>query len=264
MPYCHTTCGEKFMAGKSLGGAPTHKSLGGISSTKTSTSSSRADNRSSLIPGKADYRKYFKPAESQSIAETNYVVATIKSMTNAFAAIDDKVIMENYNQAIGNGNMSVEDRTVTFETAYYLYSNMGYLILSLLSENDIKDAALKVIAYEQSMDQQPAEEKKRLRAEVDDGISQHESLGHIVLGVTTFVPALQKELQDALDKSFEKIMAFEGEVDKLVNDLSYAQKLEYGAIFGNFMYLIRAFSYNGVFFNYIISIIEGVKKLIEV
>ena len=46
-------------------------------------------------------------------------------------------------------------------------------------------------------------------------------------------------------------------------ELTEEEKLQYGFIFSNFMYLIRAFTHNDVFMSYVVTVIENVKATLS-
>ena len=92
-------------------------------------------------------------------------------------------------------------------------------------------------------------------------IDNVKSTGSVVFGITAFKPEVELAMIDRMQKGFSDLMPYSDEFDSAVNGLSNDQKVEYGYIFSNFMYLIRAFTHNDVFMKHVITVIEGVKKL---
>ena len=52
---------------------------------------------------------------------------------------------------------------------------------------------------------------------------------------------------------------FQKEFDEAAAKLAMEKRVELGFIFSNFMYLVRAFSYNEVFFSYVTNVVERVQ-----
>ena len=90
-----------------------------------------------------------------------------------------------------------------------------------------------------------------------------DSLGSIVIGVTSFTPAVVAELMTKMENGFTELDKYSAEFDNAVAKLTNEQKLEYGFIVSNWMYLIRAFNKNDLFLSYVITVVEKVKQTLR-
>lgn len=198
------------------------------------------------------------PAMNADIPE---FVNMMKSMVGGFSILSDEVIAQNLKMAGGHG-MTADDRTISFECADYLMSNLAYIIMGLVLDMDFKNAFLESLSVEMNIDKQPADVKKKTRDSMRDPHT-YTSAGSIVIGVTSFTPNIETELMNKMKKSFDDLNPYAAEFDAEIAKLTAEQKMEYGAIFGNFMYLIRAFTHNDLFMSYVITVIEKVKDVLK-
>lgn len=187
-------------------------------------------------------------------------VDVMKSMVGGFALLDEETIQNNVRLSSEN-IMSFDDRTISFECADYLVSNAAYILMGLVMDNNFKQAFLDSLMIELQIDKKPEDEKAKIRASMKDN-KTYKSTGSIVLGVTTFTPTLSVALMDKMQQGFDKLDAYADEFDAEVAKLTVEQRSEYGFIFSNFMYMLRAFTHNDMFMSYVITVIEKVKTLV--
>jgi hypothetical protein len=196
--------------------------------------------------------------EAYSDSMTNFV-KVMKSMVGGFALLDENVMNQNLKMARGEG-MTVDDRTISFECADYLFSNLAYIFMGLVLDGNFKQAFLDALGVEMQIDKQPADVKAKARNAMKDP-KPYKSNGSIVLGITTFMPAIENELMVKMNNGFKALDKYADEFDNEVAKFTKEQKAEYGFIFSNFMYLIRAFTHNDMFMSYVITVIEKVKSI---
>lgn len=209
----------------------------------------------------ADVRtiKQDKPAGKQvSDNSVPKFVEALRAMVGPFAILSDEVILKNTELASGKG-MDNDDRVISFECADYLMSNLAYIFMGLVLDENFKNAFLSSLDVELKIDEQPADVKAKMREEMKD-TNEYKSAGSMIIGVTMFVPAIETELMNKMQKSFDSLDKFTEEFDSAVEALTIEQKVEYGYIFSNWMYLIRAFTHNDLFMSYVITVIERVKE----
>lgn len=194
------------------------------------------------------------------ISESGLVrfVTMLSDMVSGFSILDTNVIKKNMELAAGNG-MSAEDRTVPFECAEYLITNLPYMLMGIVLNENIKDAFLKAIAIELSIDNQLPEVKKKTREGMRSP-NPSASVGSIVIGVTSFTKPIEDSFFDKMNATFQLMAPYSADFDEAVAALQTEDKLKFGLIFSNWMYLIRAFTHNDRFFGYIINVVEGVKS----
>lgn len=200
-------------------------------------------------------------APKQSSTAVSSFVGVMRSMVSSFAILSDEVIQKNLDLASGKG-MSNDDRTVSFECADYLMSNLAFIFMGLVLDKDFKDAFVQSVIVEMNLDKSSDDDKAKVRKSMKD-THEYESMGSIVIGVTTFVSSISTDLMNKMQDSFDKLDSFADEFESEVAKLTEDQKVEYGFIFSNFMYLIRAFTHNDMFLSYVITVIEKVKETIK-
>lgn len=196
---------------------------------------------------------------SNGLSNFMNIINRVYPAVSTFAIINDDVFQHNISLASGN-NMSPSDRTISFECIDYVLSNFAFILMGLVVDSNFKQAFLDSVMLELQLDEKSPEEVKMIRATMTDA-NQYESMGSVVLGVTTFLPEIEDTFMQRLSRGFELLTPYSGEFDSEVEKLGNAQKLEYGFIFSNFMYLIRAFTHNDKFMAYVITVIEKVKAL---
>lgn len=197
-----------------------------------------------------------KPVYEDSIQN---FVNILKEMTGGFAILSDEVVAQNLKLAGGIG-MTADDRTISFECADYVMTNLAFIFMGLVLDTNFKQAFMESLMVEMQIDKQLPEVKAKTRESMKDK-KPYKSNGSIVLGVTTFTPAVEQELMNKMQSGFTALEPYADEFDSEVSKLSPDQKAEYGFIFSNFMYLIRAFTHNDMFMSYVITVIEKVKAI---
>lgn len=194
---------------------------------------------------------------SEAIPE---LVRVMREMVGSFAILSEEVIAKNVKLA-SDGGMSNGDRTISFECADYLMTNFGCIIMGLVCDKAFKDAFMEALLVEIKLDEQTEDVKKKTREAMRADLP-YDSNGSIIIGLTTFVPSVQQGFMDKIQASFEALDDYADEFDNTVNKLTGEEKTEYGFIFSNFMYLIRAFTHNNMFMSYVITVVEKVKALL--
>lgn len=185
-------------------------------------------------------------------------VVQLRDMVGAFAILSDDVIAQNAQMALGG--FSADDRTVSFECADYLMSNMGFIFMGLVLDTNFKNAFKESLKVELQIDSQSPDIKAATRAKMQNP-KQYKFNGSMVIGMTEFLPEVKDLLLRKMHASFSALDEFADEFETEIQHLTREQKIEYGFIFSNFMYLIRAFTHNDLFMSYVISVIEKVKAM---
>lgn len=186
-------------------------------------------------------------------------VDMLREMVGGFAILSENVLQKNMKLMSGEG-LSYEDRTVSFECADYVISNLAYIFMGLVLDSNFKESFMDALNVELQIDSMPANQREQVRKQMKD-LKQYQSKGSIVLGVTTFVPPIADNLTRKMQEGFSKLDAYADEFDAEVAKMPNENKVELGFIFSNFMYLIRAFTHNDMFMSYVITVIEKVKGI---
>lgn len=197
----------------------------------------------------------------ESVAGIEAFVKFLRDIAEPFAIVDEKVIAKNVELAGGYG-MSAEDRTVSFECAEYLVSNLSYIIMGIVLDAGFKETFTEALNVELEIDKKDDATRKTIRESMRDP-KEFDSLGNIVMGVTSFTPAVIAEFMTKMEDGFTALDKYSKEFDDAVDKLTEAQKLELGFIVSNWMYLIRAFNKNDLFMSYVITVVERIKAALK-
>ena len=185
--------------------------------------------------GQAAFMGQKAPVESKttSVASTDNMsplvlfVAQMKNMVGSFAILSDDVISQNMKMALGG--FLAEDRTLPYEVAEYLMSNMGFIFMGLVLDENFKNAFKESLKIELQIDKQPDNIKAATRAKMGNQKS-YKSRGAMVIGTSEFLPEVKAALIKKMQDSFNQLNGF-------------------------------AFTHNDMFMSYVISVIEKVKAL---
>ena len=188
------------------------------------------------------------------------MVKVMRNMVGGFAILSDETIAKNVKLAAGG--MSMDDRTISFECADYLIANLAYIFMGLVLDKDFKDAFVQSVTVEIDLDNQPADVKANIRKTMKDP-KEYKSIGNIIIGVSEFSAEIAKAFNQKMESGFKALDPYADEFDNEVRKLTEEEKLQYGFIFSNFMYLIRAFTHNDVFMSYVVTVIENVKATLS-
>jgi hypothetical protein len=231
---------------------PASKTLGGTSTPVSETSKAVVTAPVSETAG----------ATGEGVTSVAAFVNFLRGVAEPFAIIDDNVVAKNMQLAGGYG-MSAEDRTVSFECAEYLMSNLACILMGLVLDPGFKDTFIESLNVELEIDKKDEATRAVIRKSMKDD-KPFDSLGSIIIGVTSFTPAVMAEFMAKMEAGFKTLDAYAKEFDDAVDALTEKQKLEYGFIVSNWMYLIRAFNKNDLFMSYVITVVEKVKGTLKI
>lgn len=218
----------------------------------------QADDKAAFLGQKSKITSGATMVADTSVNPLAVFVVQMKNMVSAFAILSDDVISENLKMALGG--FPAEDRTMPYEVAEYLMSNMGFIFMGLVLDENFKNSFKESLKIELNIDKQPEHIKAATRKKMGDP-KKYTSRGSMVIGTSDFVPEVKAALSKKMQESFDRLDGFADEFDSEIKNLTRTQKLEYGFIFSNFMYLARAFTHNDMFMSYVISVIEKVKAI---
>ena len=185
------------------------------------------------------------------------VMQMLQEFAGSFATLDEETIRRNIDLAAGIG-MTNDDRTVPYEVADYFVGNMAYIIMMIVFDKSVKQQFLDAVALEIQLDSKSESERQKIRLGMRSPTQPHYTAS-IVLGITNFSTQLEEIISAKMKRGFENLDRFSDEFDAKVNSLTDAEKLEFGFIVSNWMYLIRAITHNDIFSSYLVTIIEQIK-----
>lgn len=200
-------------------------------------------------------------SQSESANSLNGFVNAMLDVVGGFALLSEEVLSKNMDMAVKT--LPNSDKTISFECIDYLMSNLGVIVMGLILDNTFKESFKEAVMLEMQLDVETPESRAQKRASMKAD-NDYESAGSIVIGVTSFTPAVEKQFMDKMQHSFDMMDPYSEEFDAEVAKLTEDQKIEFGFIFSNFMYLIRAFILNGLFMSYVITVVEKVKSSLNI
>ncbi len=238
-------------SGKTLGG----KQTAVIEKEQTTEKISQPEAVQQAVPLS---EKISVPAGSDAVEA---FVKKMREMVEPFAYMDDDIIRKNTDLAVGNG-MSADDRTISFECAHYIMTNLAYIFMGVVLDESFRNTFVECLNVEIEFDKKSEEQKKKIRDKMKDK-KPYDSMGSIVIGVSSFSPLVDKLFSAGLAEGFDTLEKHEDEFDSAVEALTDEEKTKLGFLFSNWMYLIRAFTHNDLFMSYIVTVIEKVKGILN-
>ncbi len=190
------------------------------------------------------------------------VVRMIGDIFSDVAYLDADTLREN----IFNGCDSwthEKYRTIDKGVADYLMDNLATIFMGLILNESFRDVFVEAVSIEVSLEQREGFDKD----EFISGIRQSMKSENVALSGDSYTINLEEYNEDTLNmvesklaESFEKVSNYSDAINLIADELDYAAKVDIGFCISNFMYLIRAFALNQVFFDYTRKIVDSVKE----
>ncbi len=190
------------------------------------------------------------------------VVAIIANLFESSAFIDTDTLRRNIQCGCAGGS-SRADRTIRADLADYLMSNFGVIFIGLLINKDFRDTFMESIAIENVIDDKNPEIIAKIRDDMKVG-EQKSSAGDYVVDFSKYDDAMFKSINGMLLQSFKRVDNYSEQIDVFIDNLTEDDMIDIGYCVSNFMYLIRAFSQNGLFANYVKRVIHNAKDLLDI
>lgn len=192
-----------------------------------------------------------KPMVNQQTEQT--VVGLMLDIFEPIAHFDINAVKANIELSC-EGGMSTEDRTIKRDKVNYLLDNFAIVVIGLVVDNQFRDTFKKAVTVELSH-----------RGENSDNTDVVNSADSdiIVIDFSRFNEQLYRNIHSRLIDSFEYTSDFAINVDEFADELTDEDMSDIGLCVSNFLYLLRAFSRNDEFWNYVHDAIEKVKIELE-
>lgn len=194
-----------------------------------------------------------------AIAESA-VVELINILFKDIAYLDYETVYHNVKRAC---DMDKSDRSIRAERANYLLNHFEMFYIGLIANAEFRESFKDAVSVEIALDDEPEDSVREIRMSMHDA-KKPESRGNFIIDLSKYNDGVYKKISGMISDSFGKVKAYESVVDELSAELSDDAKIEIGFCMSNFMYLIRAFSKNDMFFNYVRSIIRSVQKELSI
>ena len=204
---------------------------------------------------------YCDEANENTVCE---ISALLNNIFGDIAYLDADTIDWNIGFASNNG-MSEEDRTIRVGLANYLMCHFGTILVGLIIDKGFRESFVDAVLLEQSFLNRSDSEKAELRRQMQKGVplKQHKGSHNYVLDCSVYDETAFKLVNKKLSESMENCPFFNNaDVNDAARKLTSEGMIQIGYIASNFMYLIRAFSKNAVFTEYVKSIVAFVETAV--
>lgn len=190
------------------------------------------------------------------------VVEILSTFFDDVGFIDPETVSGNIELGC-EGGMSKADRSIKSDLANYLIKNFSLIFIGLISNKSLRGDFKDAVSVEIGLDHQPEPVVKRMRQEMRDGVpSANKSVYVINFGKENAV--VYEKILNMLADSIYLVKSYEAAVSELISELNDDDRIEIGFCISNFMYLIRAFSKNQAFCNYVKDVVDNVRTSLKI
>lgn len=189
------------------------------------------------------------------------VVEVLATIFDDIAYMDPGTVRHNIELACSDG-MSKSDRSIPADLANHLLNNFAFIYAGLIVNDDFRETIKEAVSVEIALDSKSEEFVKQIRGDMlDNRIKRAKNF--FVINFDTYNETVFKKLTGKMFESFSKLKHFNAVIDSFCEDLTDADKISIGFCISNFMYLIRAFSKNQLFANYVNTVVRSVQYQIN-
>lgn len=170
---------------------------------------------------------------------------------------DADVINSNKTTAISN--LLDFERYISLESVVFISRNFAILFAALiLNFKNIRQVMMNAITNEINIDDMPSDKKEAFRMQQNGNVTLNGS-HFIELGISIFTDEILHDLYNNVIENFGKVTAthkLTDDTESAVEHMSMADKCDLSTIVSNYVYLLRAFNNNVVFFKQVSDIIK--------
>ncbi len=196
-------------------------------------------------------------------ANDETAVAVASMLANIFgdiAYLDADTV--DWNIGLASGGMSKEDRTIRVGLANYLIRHFATILVGLIIDKGFRESFVNIVQLEQAFINISDSEKVKLRRQMSESVptKQTENPQAYVVDFSVYDDDIIKLFNKKLVDSMEACPFFNNaDVNDAARKLTQESMIQLGYIASNFMYLIRAFSKNAIFTEYVKSVVHSVE-----
>ncbi len=185
------------------------------------------------------------------------IKAILKNVFEGVAYLDQDTIENNIALAC-KGGMSEADRSIRFGLANYLMNHLGFIYLGLIVNAGFREAFKDAVSIEMGIKGLSEVEEAEIRTELKSG-KNYKNEGHFTIDLSRFNESIFVKVNEQIGHSFMPLFDYGDEIDEYIDALTDDDIIENGFCVSNFMYLIRAFSKNEIFAEYVKSVTYDVE-----
>ena len=161
-----------------------------------------------------------------------------------------------------DGGFSLKDRTIRASVIETLFDKFAYLFIGLVTDSDFRADFVKAVEFELYYDKCGSE---TIRKSMRDHMYKPEfeirkDTPYLVVDLSKVNDGIIKMISRSILKSFDKVADLDDTIDSLMKDMTPQDRTEVGFCVSNFAYLIRAFSQNHKFTNFVIETAKIVEE----
>ena len=190
------------------------------------------------------------------------VAEFLENLFGSVAFLDPETVYRNMQMACA-GNTAPQDRSLNERTAKYLLSHFALILAGLATNADFRMTFAQAVSIEIALEGKDADFVKRMRTEMRSagGVVQGKA---VILNLSAYDDALYKQINRDVADSFKKTKPYHAYVDEAIAALDEEARMQIGFCASNFMYVIRAFAYNGAFLDYVRSVLRSVQEFLDI
>ena len=185
------------------------------------------------------------------------IVNLLASLFDGTAILDADTVRDNIELAC-EGGFKLEDRQIRFGLANYLMNNFGVIYAGLVLDSDFRYSFMDAVSVEMQMDGLDPEFVRKAREQTRD--PKEGTSGVFTFDFTKFSNDMYNRTVQMITDSFDKIDGFSDMILAAKDGLDDDAMIDIGYVASNFMYLLRAFSKNVLFTDYVKSVVHSVNE----
>jgi hypothetical protein len=193
----------------------------------------------------------------------NTTVDMLDTLFGHIAYLDPDTVRFNLGLA-SEGGFTKEDRSIRFELANFLMNNFAYVFLGLVINPEFRDSFIQAVKLEIGIDYTDNETKAQMRRDIRlPEMHKKSSKGDYVVDLSKYDDHIFRVINKKLSGSFEKVSDYNDGIDQVIAAMTSNDMINVGFCVSNFMYLIRAFSKNDLFVDYVKTVVSSVKDTLS-
>ena len=189
------------------------------------------------------------------------VVDLLSNLFSSIAYLDADTVRCNFELGC-SGVMTETDRSISAELVEYLVNHFALIFMGLIANKKFRNAFMEAVMVEMSLMDRDSGFVRKIRREMNEGVV-YSSDEKCVIDFGRYNDRIFRWVEEGVLRSFDRLGEYYEVIDELVFDLSQDDIIDIGFVISNFMYLLRAFSWNGLFTDYVKSVIKTVQETLN-
>ncbi|MCR5673654.1 MAG: hypothetical protein K6F87_08080 [Lachnospiraceae bacterium] len=191
--------------------------------------------------------------------------AVVELLSNVFGQIaymDADTVRRNIELAC-EGGFKPDDRSISADTADWLMDSFSLIFAGLIVNSDFRGALMEAVSVEIALDNRTDDFIRKTRLEMQSyetgEVKKDGEKNEYVIDLGRYNDDIYRSINKRLSDSFGLLDSYENAIDHFVRELVKEDKLDIGFCVCNWMYLLRAFSQNHLFTDYVKLLLDSVR-----